>query len=394
MRVKLLAAVLLLVGLAGVSETVEASEKQTPAALKPLNHLVKHTADTAQKTVGQTVKTVTGTVESTVGQVTKGVDKTAGQVTETVKAVNGTVTGTVRTATGELAKAPILQPVTKTVHQTVTATTGAVDQAVAETTGAVEKTVQTVTRTAEKVTGGAGQLVSESPPPIKEKPPVKEDAPVREVNEPATDGKDKPESNQPDGEADQPDAAYPVPPVHADKPAEAPVPAAQAETVKKPVGDMKEGKLVTASPEQLSAAVAESLQRATAKQIVKPVSAAPIKDALKSVDSANAEVYLNEQVTIAVSLEPTDQPKQETSPNLKDWQIVNLVQAPNQPQQSHTAVSGNVQWGGTAAVLWNSQIIAVQQSSKWKSQNDGLKNQWTHAPPGQPPQVSPFLLSI
>lgn len=397
MRVKMLATAILLVGLAGVSETAEASEKHPSAELKPLKHLVKHTADTAKKTVGQTVQTVTGTVESTVGQVTKGVDKTTGHVTETVKAVNGTVTETVRATTGELAKAPVLQPVTKTVHQTVTATTVSVDQVVADTTETVEKTVQTVTRTAEKATGGAGQLVNESLPPVKDKPPVKENAPVKEVNEPATAGKDKLEDDQPDGEAEQPDADHPVPPVHAEKPAELPAPAAQAATVQKPVGDMKAELPVTASPENLaeqpSVAVSEPVQRTKAEQNAKPLPVAPIKDAFKTASSAKADVYLNAQATIAVSLEPAAQPKQETSPNLKDWQIANLVQAPNQPQQSHTAVSGNAQWGGTAALLWNSQITAEQLSSKWSSQNDGLKNQWTHAPPGQPPQVSPFLLN-
>ncbi|MBD7984867.1 hypothetical protein H9649_09750 [Sporosarcina sp. Sa2YVA2] len=373
-----------------VNETVNAVGDVVGSVVEGVDKTVEDTVSLTKETVEtltdlEEKKPVSKIVDKTVKHVGKTVENVEPVLKNTTKTVD-TVTSEVIGVTEELPELPVVTPVVdevgKVVDKTAQTVTGTVDKT-------VDKTVETVNE--------LPVVVEEVTKPVKELPVV-----VEEIVKPI-----KPERNPEISEVIEPSKPEAI-----QKPAVSKTPervnekneftdnaevdsALQAvdTTVSEPVEQTKPE--VTESATDIT--LQPTAQPETFEQETKPFAEeaiAEIPNKSKSqTKTVNGEIKTIEtldktmkQATPVKPESPAIPPNKQSLWNSNPVTITTATTSVSSVSVAHTGVAdffnGIVNWLDMQVLLEGRQWILLSEI---------MRNQWTHAPPGQPPQLTPFL---
>jgi len=432
--------------LKGVTKTVGNTVKET-------TDTVEATTGGLTETVNQTVSETTDVVKETGSAVTETVRATTNEVAKVpaVKPVADTVNKVVEPTLAVVDET--LSTTTETVNTTVQETTSTVNQAV-EATGnlvgdvsdtaseTVQATVDETVDVVDKVTEPVREVVKKPLPKPAEKPqpeesnkpkpqetvktepqqtekprpqdpelqkpkpqePAKE--PNQDIQQPQPEKVVKPDVKQPDAESESGEQSKPdMPTRNVETEATIKIPAQQVKPVvtDKQETRMQAAEILDTKKEPTAAFIIEEIikQESTEKHMNHDSKMQLRQDNRKTVGSfvkelVNQKARFDQESfdgkTVASVTKPIEK-QQDQEEIFKEWERSFVAQPPAQPQQSATVIHGGVMGGGLSAILGDSIMTGLQLIDQWTSQADYLSNQWVHAPPGQPPKFSPFLLS-
>ncbi|MGN7407957.1 hypothetical protein [Sporosarcina sp. SAFN-010] len=349
-----------------VNDTVDKTVKSTGNLVE---ETVKFTGNTGERTVGFTTETVNivadpnqkkpvkAVVESTTNFVGETVEKTVPVVEQTTKTVQ-TVTNETVKVTKPLPKVPVVAPVVDITTETVDKATEQVKKTVDETAGTVADAV-------------SKPLKKE---PVKDTPPVAEGKPIEKPNLEPSKGQNLPKEPPSIEQVEQPSR-----PAVTEKPREEQFLAAD-----KDKGDSLVSK-ETAADKDKELASSHSIQGA------KPIGEQFAMERKPVLDDGQAEVPSTTRESMktisnhAHPLKPSDR-----SSWISDFQLITGSSSISVTGISIT--SGMSAFGAVLADDWLMKAEIVRQ--KWYFEDILGALQWSHAPPGQPPQSTPFLYMI
>ncbi|REB08702.1 hypothetical protein DVB69_06120 [Sporosarcina sp. BI001-red] len=344
------------------------------------NETVKFTGDTVERTVDFTSGTVNTLADPNqkrpVKSVVENTTNFVGETMESTVPVVGQTTKTVQTVTNETVK------VTKTLPKVPVVT-----QVVDKTTETVNKTTEQVKETVDKTVGAVTETVSK---PLK-KQPVNETPSVVEV---------KP-TEQP---SQKPSVEQPKRPAVIEKPREEQDPVADGNPSEIP----SSGKRLEAKPEN------DNIKRSPVKENIEEDLIVSIEQVVskETEQSSTYSVQGVKRIEEQFTMERKDKQTETSSTNSKamnnnsnqafplkpsnrsSWMSdVQLITGSSSIRVSASSVSSGI--SGIGAVLaddWLMKTEIIRQ--KWYSEDILGTLQWSHAPPGQPPQSTPFLYVI
>ncbi|WP_153721996.1 hypothetical protein [Sporosarcina cascadiensis] len=393
-----------------VDQTTDAvkslDEKPVQQVLKNTGGLVSDTVETAVPVV----ETTTNTVESVSNAVTEAVNEVP-VVSNTAPVIEETVSFTVDTlnrtaATVHKVVQNVTTPTEKPIRQTLKDTAALINETLSGTVPVVEKTtdlvkdtLQEVTQTTEKlpeipvVTPVVGQVTEhlngqdDQVKDVTDQTVTETVGQTNEIIQPAVGNPQYKPSEKPSS------ATQPVKPADQVKPAEKaeqiPMVPVQQSTVH---SQQDTEKLVNESSEKL---VKEEIEKkAAGKNVLQRLEAFE----LFTEQQERAPVLSDSSFRVELSeMNAEDRQNQVTGqliPPVKE----NQASAAETPaivvtSSSSTAVSAaNGSHIDVSAGLWSEQLQAVRTiSTRWYAEHILGKLQWTHPPPGQPPQATPFL---
>ncbi|GEM_PF-5651370 len=391
----------------GLLNQVKSTVDQTLTSTGQLvEETVKFTGDTVDRTVTfteDTVKTVTKPsgkrpvkeiLENTTNLVGETVESTVPVVEKTTETVQKITEEAVK-VTKPLPEVPVVTPVVDKTTETVTGLTGKVTETADETVGAV---VETVAKPLKK--------------PAPEKPSVEEETPSAEVPEPSVPGNSdqpakperpsapaeqpvvKPEEKPQNGGADKPEASKPSRP-ESSEPSdglEMIIPAIPLEKPEKtPAVSRTDNDLST---DEDGAADADSTDvtelrdhaaEAPADQVMPLAESFLMDTSGQAAPSEKQTVTAKQSQEISTSAIPLKPGSSTTWKPAVEW-VTGSSSISISPSVSVSA------GGGISAVPaddWQMAVESIRQ--KWYLEDIVGALQWTHAPPGQPPQSAPFL---
>ncbi|WOV88180.1 hypothetical protein QWT69_03375 [Sporosarcina oncorhynchi] len=362
--------------LGGLLEQVGSTVDETVNAV---GGLVGSVVEGVDQTVDDTVSFTTGTLETLVDPnekkpVSKIVENTVDHVGKTVKNVEpvlknttqtiDTVTTEVISVTEELPEIPVVKPVVDKVGKVVGKTTGTLTETIDNTVDETVETVQELPIIIEEV----------------EKPIIAERKPeIPQVSEPVEHGK------------------APAEPANAELPVQSDMP----QKVEKPV------KTETIEPvEQIETERIERITENTTKQAAE-----------QEVFDRKTEPFVEEAIAEIpnASLTQTKAPATTNVPAMKNTASMEKAKSfePQLPmiparmkfiwKENPVTMTTSTSSISTASVTSAGFTDFVQgvfnwldrqallEGRQWIHSSEIMRNQWTHAPPGQPPQQTPFL---
>lgn len=335
-----------------VNDTVDKTVKSTGNLVE---ETVKFTGDTVERTVGFTTETVNivadpnqkkpvkALVESTTNFVGETVEKTVPVVEQTTKTVQ-TVTNETVEVTKPLPKVPVVTPVVDITTETVDKATEQVKKTVDETTGTVADAV-------------SKPLKKE---PVKDTPPGVEGNPIETPNQ-------------------EPSMEQPSPPVVTEKPREE-----QFLVDDKVKGDSLVSK-------ETAAGMDNELASSHSIQGVKPIVEQFAMEQKPVLDDGQTEVPSTTRKSMkTISSQAHPLKASDRSSWISDVQLITGSSSISVTGPSIT--SGMSALGAVLADDWIMKAEIVRQ--KWYLEDILGALQWSHAPPGQPPQSTPFLYVI
>lgn len=400
------------------SESQSSSSNSTDSA-KPPAGLVSHLSKTTNA-VTDVVKDTTDHVSTTVDQATTdadqivkdAVDIPAQVITEVNKAANGQ-------------SSDVIGSVTSSVEQTIDNTTGTVQHAVENTTNTVtdvvDNTVQTTNDAVTSIVDSATTVIPEIVPvpdvPVIHLPPIVPQLPVEVKPTPVPEGsvtptpstspkvKDHSKTNSTQGKPVNLPSKQPVQPA---------VPSVNIAT-QSPATEAVQSSPINESNDKDPSVATSPVTQNKNKQvpnIPKPISkeaksttqpsnatAQPLDDSLSNGSTTNALVSslparVDQDTNPSAKVDNGTLP---VSPLAAIWLDFKGVQGLIASSSSST-VEGST--GGNGS---NGQNVFVNhQLANWKlyrtslltyrAQSEHGNNQWTHAPPGQPPQEAPYFI--
>lgn len=393
--------------LGGLLEQVGSTVEET---VKAVGGIVESTVDGVGKTVDDTVSFTKDTVETLVDPeekkpVSKIVDNTVKHLGKTVENVEpvlkqttktvDTVTTEVVGVTEELPDLPVVKPVVKEVGKVVNQTSKTVTQTVDKTVDTTVETVNGLPAVVEEVTKPVSQLpevIEEITKPVKpeqkpEKPEVAEpEKPQKTETQPVEENRPvqmkKPKSsesvNQHDDSVDAKDDAAlqevdtaVSEPVIQTKPESA---ESDADIKTQPVDEKVSFEEETTPFAEEAIAEIPNERQAQTKTVI-----ALTEPAAASAKSAEPEA-------VAKPFAPPVPLNTKTS-----WQDnpVTMTTATTSISTTSVVNSGLADFV-TGIVNWlDGQLLL--EGRQWIHMSEIMRNQWTHAPPVQPPQQTPFL---
>lgn len=380
-------------------------------------------------TVDETLNAVGGIVGSAVEGVDKTVDDTVSFTKETVETlvdpkekrpVSNIVGNTVEHVGKTVENVePILKNTTKTVETVTTEVVGVTEELpkLPVVTPVVEEVGKVVNKTSDTLTGTIDKTVDKTVETVKDLP-----ATVEEV------------IKSDDNEAAEPEKVPAAPGENTEKPMKEPVASAEPERPTKPAIPQKPVKPEIAGPndgqsgtpvveqddsalQEVGAAVSEPIAQTeteTAESVNENSSQPAVEpEAFEQETDPSAEEAIGEiptaiqtqMQTVDSGDETVDQPavtavEQSTdrteSPAIPPTTKAAWHDTPVTMTTATTSVAtASVASGGfsdfvTGIVNWlDTQVLL--EGRKWIHSTEIMRNQWTHAPPGQPPQQTPFL---
>ncbi|WOV84898.1 hypothetical protein PGH26_02950 [Sporosarcina jeotgali] len=371
-----------------VKNTVDKTVKSTGELV---DETVKFTGDTVERTVELTTGTVNTVVdpkqkpvktivENTTNFVGETVEKTVPVVEQTTKTVQ-TVTNETVKVTKPLPKVPVVTPVVDKTAETVDKATAQVKKTVDETAGTVAETVskplqkQPATNTLPAVgekpnqdlssDSSGGQMEQPSRPIVTEKP-RQEQFPAAEENQSEIPGGTRPSQEK------LPEQK----------------PEADNETKSPAKNNVKSDSAISKDP-AVSAEITQVNTYST--QGVKPIEEKFTVERKALQEGKQQKVSSNKSETRKTSSNDAYPLK----PSGKSSWISNVQLITGSSSISVPAPSISSGISGVGAVISDDWLMKAEITrQKWYLEDIIGTLQWSHAPPGQPPQSTPFLYVI
>ncbi|MFD1991145.1 hypothetical protein ACFSGI_14310 [Paenibacillus nicotianae] len=420
------------------SSTANDSPKATPSLV---GNIVNKTTSSVTDVVKDTVKGTTETVDKTVDNVANTVKDTTTQVSTTVDQVTTDVDQVVKDAVDlpahvitEVDKAAngqssdVLGSVTSSVDQTVNNVTGTVQNAVGNTTntvtGVIDSTVQTASDAVTSVVDTTTTVIPDVVPavpdvPVIHLPPIVPQLPVEVTPTPVpddvtapipsknTNSTTHPKKNSTQGNPATLPSSQPVQPA---------VPSVHKAT-ESPSTEAVQSSTIHESNDKDPQGFIPSIQKGTTLNI--PIVPQPVQPKVKSQYPASniTAVSLDDAVSTVSDLSDTDvvttpttvQPQSDSIPTLSGEQGTQPVSSTAAIWLDIKGIQGLIVAGSSNVIessnsnTSNSQNVFVNNRlANWKhyrihlltyrAQSEHGSNQWTHAPPGQPPQEAPYFI--
>lgn len=419
------------------SSTTNESAKSTPSLVgnvlssttSSITNVVKDTVKGTTDTVDKTVDNVSSTVKDTTSQVSTTVDQATTDATTIVKDVAdlpaNVITEVDKAAKGQ--SSDVLGSVTSTVDKTVNNVTGTVQHTVDNTTstvtGVVDSTVKTVDDTVTSVVDTTTTVIPEVVPivpdvPVIHLPPIVPQLPVDVRPTPVPDDSVAPTPSkdttstphsQKNSTQGVPDSTTPsIPPV---QPA---VPSVHIAT-QSPSTEAVQSSTINESNDKDSQASVPSVQKRIPKHV--PVIPNPVQEKFQSVHTSSQAIALplddsisNESNPYSLATQTSVEPQTSSNPVISDAKGTQPVSPIAAIWLDFQGVQGLVVAHSSSSAEWssnsnpsNSQNVFVNNRlANWKhyrihlltyrAQSEHGSNQWTHAPPGQPPQEAPDFI--
>lgn len=420
------------------SSTGNDSSKSTPSLV---GNIVNKTTSTVTDVVQDTVKGTTETVDKTVDNVANTVTDTTTQVSTTVDQVTTDVDKVVKDAVDipadvitEVDKATkgqssdVLGSVTSSVDQTVNNVTGTVQNTVGNTTntvtGVIESTVQTASDAVTSVVDTTTSVIPEVVPvvpdvPVIHLPPIVPQLPVEVTPTPVPDDviTPTPSKNTNTTHHTQKNSTQGNPEITpSSQPALPAVPSVHTAT-QSPSTEAVQSSPIHESNDKDPQAMIASIQKGTTQYVplvpqpVQPkgkpqypaskTTAVPLDETVSNVsdvsdtDVATAQAIVQPQSENipAISSEQGTQP---VSPAAAIWLDVKGIQGLIVAGSSNVSELSNSNTSNSQNVFVNNRLANWKHYRihllTYRAQSEHGSNQWTHAPPGQPPQQAPYFI--
>lgn len=422
---------------AQTSSTTNESAKSTTSLVgnvlssttSSISNVVKDTVKGTTDTVDKTVDNVSNTVKDTTSQVSTTVDQATTDATTIVKDVVDLPVNVIQevdqAANGQ--SSDVLGSVNSTVDQTVNNVTDTVQHTVDNTTntvtGVLDSTVKTVEDTVTSVVDTTTTVIPEVVPvvpdvPVINLPPIVPQLPVDVRPTPVPDDSVAPNPSkdttathhsQKNSTQGDPDSHTPAMP-----PVQPAVPSVHIATQSPSTEAVQSSPINESNDKDIPASI-PSIPKSISKNISTIPS--PVQEKVQSVQTSSDATALpvDESVSdgsnpdtfaIQTSVEPEPSSKpfisdvkgtEPVSPSAAIWLDIQGVQGLVVAHSSSSA-----EWSSNSNPSNSQNVFVNNRLANWKhyrihlltyrAQSEHGSNQWTHAPPGQPPQEAPYFI--
>ncbi len=419
---------------AQTSSTTNESAKSTTSLVgnvlssttSSISNVVKDTVKGTTDTVDKTVDNVSNTVKDTTNQVSTTVDQATTDATTIVKDVVDLPVNVIQevdqAANGQ--SSDVLGSVTSTVDQTVNNVTDTVQHTVDNTTntvtGVLDSTVKTVEDTVTSVVDTTTTVIPEVVPdvPVINLPPIVPQLPVDVRPTPVPDDSVAPNPSkdttathhsQKNSTQGDPDSHTPAMP-----PVQPAVPSVHIATQSPSTEAVQSSPINESNDKDIPASI-PSIPKSISKNISTIPS--PVQEKVQSVQTSSDATALPvdefvskgsnpDTLAIQTSVEPEPSSKpfisdvkgtEPVSPSAAIWLDIQGVQGLVVAHSSSSA-----EWSSNSNPSNSQNVFVNNRLANWKhyrihlltyrAQSEHGSNQWTHAPPGQPPQEAPYFI--
>ncbi|MEK3936712.1 hypothetical protein MKY41_15505 [Sporosarcina sp. FSL W7-1349] len=349
--------------------------------------VVDETADFVQGTAERTLDFTTDTLrevgtpyEQPVRNIVSSTENFVGETLESTVPVVETTTETVQTVVEDVTAVTDIAPNVPLVTSVLEETTSGLQEVVGHTREAVDETVSTAVKGVAaplKSTGAEREPVEQMPQP---------EQPIVAENENADAG--QPEQKMQIDELDSPDTQKAT-----SNSGSSSIPAVKPTEMKEVETAME---MVPAVRTEPPASIEEAPKTEIPEKVAETVNAdADTEETIEPFDAVEPTTASGNSAgkqTEASKIHPMNEPLPEGAPGER---IPNFTVSVSAGSSSITLIPASP--GGTHADLGVNAMLAdslhwlLPIKPRWNRQNERIWTQWTHAPPGQPPQTAPFL---